>query len=196
MMGGADNTAAAAGMTAAIRSAARPSHLPDGTLIFEASDFEVPAHWSQVAADILAQKYFRKRGLPLKSKRVAEDNVPSWLWRSEPDHEAMADIAEDERFIGETSAKQVFHRMAGTWTYWGWKGGYFDAEEDARAYYDEMRYMLATQMAAPNSPQWFNTGLHWAYGIDGPAQGHFYVDEASGKVHASTSAYERPQPHA
>src|SRR3546814_6512493 len=92
------------------------------------------------------------------SKRVPEDNVPAWLWRSEPDHKAMADIAEDERFIGETSAKQVFHRMAGTWTYWGWKGGYFDAEEDARAYYDEMRYMLARQVAAPNSPQWFNTG--------------------------------------
>src|SRR3546814_3509285 len=83
--------------------------------------------------------------LPLKSRRVPEDNVPAWLWRSEPDHKAMADIAEDERFIGETSAKQVFHRMAGTWTYWGWKGGYFDAEEDARAYYDEMRYMLARQ---------------------------------------------------
>src|SRR3546814_4265000 len=89
--------------------------------------------WSQVACDVLAQKYFRKRGLPLKSRRVPEDNVPAWLWRSAPDHEAMADIAEDERFIGETSAKQVFHRMAGTWTYWGWKGGYFDAEEDRKS---------------------------------------------------------------
>src|SRR3546814_19904705 len=93
----------------------------------------------------------------------------------------MADIAEDERFIGETSAKQVFHRMAGTWTYWGWKGGYFDAEEDARAYYDEMRYMLARQVAAPNSPQWFHTGLPWAYGIDGPSQGHHYVDFSTGE---------------
>src|SRR3546814_13844187 len=92
------------------------------------------------------------RSLPLKSRRVPEDNVPAWLWRSEPDHKAMADIAEDERFIGETSAKQVFHRMAGTWTYWGWKGGYFDAEADARAYYDEMRYMLAHQGAAPHTP--------------------------------------------
>ena len=121
---------------------------PDGSLVFRAEDIDVPSSWSQVACDILAQKYFRKRGIPLKSKRISEDNVPAWLWRSEPDHEAMADIAEDERIIGETSAKQVFHRLAGTWTYWGWKGGYFDAEEDARAYYDEMCYMLAKQMAA------------------------------------------------
>jgi ribonucleoside-diphosphate reductase alpha chain len=169
---------------------------PDGSLVFRAEDIEVPNSWSQVACDILAQKYFRKRGLPLKSKRVAEDNVPAWLWRAVPDHEAMADIAEDERFIGETSAKQVFHRMAGTWTYWGWKGGYFDAEEDARAYYDEMRYMLARQMAAPNSPQWFNTGLHWAYGIDGPSQGHHYVDFSTGELTRAASAYEHPQPHA
>ncbi len=169
---------------------------PDGSLVFRAEDIEVPNSWSQVACDILAQKYFRKRGLPLKSKRVPEDNVPAWLWRSAPDHEAMADIAEEERFIGETSAKQVFHRLAGTWTYWGWKGGYFDAEEDARAYYDEMRYMLARQMAAPNSPQWFNTGLHWAYGIDGPGQGHYYVDFSTGELTRSASAYEHPQPHA
>ncbi len=169
---------------------------PDGSLVFRAEDIEVPNSWSQVACDILAQKYFRKRGIPLKSKRVPEDNVPSWLWRSTPDHEAMTDIAEDERFIGESSAKQVFHRMAGTWTYWGWKGGYFDAEEDARAYYDEMRYMLAKQMAAPNSPQWFNTGLHWAYGIDGPSQGHHYVDFSTGELTRAASAYEHPQPHA
>src|SRR3546814_12251047 len=103
------------------------------------------------------------------SKRVPEDNVPAWLWRSEPDHKAMADIAEDERFIGETSAKQVFHRMAGTWTYWGWKGGYFDAAEDARAYSDEMRYMRARQVAATNSQPWLNTGLHRAYGTHGPS---------------------------
>jgi ribonucleoside-diphosphate reductase alpha chain len=90
----------------------------------------------------------------------------------------------------------VFDRMCGTWTYWGWKGGYFDSEDDARAYYDEMRYMLCRQMGAPNSPQWFNTGLHWAYGIDGPAQGHYYVDFHSGELTASQSAYEHPQPHA
>ena len=97
---------------------------------------------------------------------------------------------------GETSARQVFHRMAGAWTYWGWKGGYFDSEADARTFYDEHCFMLAAQMAAPNSPQWFNTGLHWAYGIDGPGQGHWYVDHRDGEAHPSDSSYERPQPHA
>ena len=90
----------------------------------------------------------------------------------------------------------MFERLAGTWTYWGWKGGYFDSEEDARTFFDEHVYMLAMQMAAPNSPQWFNTGLHWAYGIDGPSQGHFYVDFQTGKLVKSKSAYEHPQPHA
>ena len=94
------------------------------------------------------------------------------------------------------SAKQVFHRLVGCWTYWGWKGGYFSSEEDAQAFYDELRFMLARQMAAPNSPQWFNTGLHWAYGIDGPAQGHYYVDFKTGKLTKSKSSYEHPQPHA
>ena len=97
--------------------------------------------------------------------------MPEFLWRSVPDEAALAELPEDQRFVGETSATQVFDRLAGAWTYWGWKGGYFTTEADAQAYYDEMRYMLATQMAAPNSPQWFNTGLHWAYGIDGPCAG-------------------------
>ncbi len=105
-------------------------------------------------------------------------------------------MPEKERAIGEQSSKQVFDRLAGTWTYWGWKGGYFDSEEDAQAFFDELRYMLAAQMCAPNSPQWFNTGLHWAYGIDGPGQGHFYVDPFTGKLTKSKSAYEHPQPHA
>ncbi|WP_020592716.1 vitamin B12-dependent ribonucleotide reductase [Kiloniella laminariae] len=169
---------------------------PDGSVVFQAKDIDVPASWSQVACDIIAQKYFRKRGIPLKLKRIEENSVPSWLWRSEPDHDAMSDIPEDERIIGETSSKQVFDRLAGAWTYWGWKGGYFDSEEDARTYFDEMRYMLTNQMAAPNSPQWFNTGLHWAYGIDGPGQGHHYVDHETGKLVRSKSAYEHPQPHA
>jgi len=108
----------------------------------------------------------------------------------------LAKLPEEKRFVGENSAKQVFDRLAGTWTYWGWKGGYFTAEEDAQTYYDEMSFMLASQMAAPNSPQWFNTGLHWAYGIDGPSQGHFYVDFESGKMVRSKSSYEHPQPHA
>jgi len=169
---------------------------PDGSLVFQAEDIEVPAAWSQVASDILAQKYFRKRGVPLKLKKVEENDVPSWLWRSCPDEKALKRVPEGERTIGETSAKQVFDRLAGTWTYWGWKGGYFDQEEDARAFFDEMRYMLAAQMAAPNSPQWFNTGLHWAYGIEGPSQGHYYVDYRNGELTRSKDSYEHPQPHA
>ena len=169
---------------------------PDGSVVFALDKFMVPEHWSGVAADILAQKYFRKAGVPLKAKRVEETSIPSWLWRSVPDEAALASLPDKERFGSETDARQVFDRLAGTWTYWGWKGGYFSSEEDALAFYDELRYMLAKQMGAPNSPQWFNTGLHWAYGIDGPSQGHYYVDFKSGEVKASTSAYEHPQPHA
>src|SRR5262245_22085152 len=169
---------------------------PDGSVVFSLERFQVPAHWSQVAADILAQKYFRKAGVPVKAKKVEENSVPSWLWRSVPDEEALAELPEAEGFGSETDARQVFDRLAGTWTYWGWKGGYFSTEEDARAFFDELRYMLAAQMGAPNSPQWFNTGLHWAYGIDGPSQGHYYVDHKTGKLAKSKSAYEHPQPHA
>ena len=166
---------------------------PDGSVVFHLDDVEVPEAWSQVATDIIAQKYFRKKGVPLSLKAAPEKDVPEWLWRREAEDEE----AEDTRsYTGETSAKQVFERLAGTWTYWGWKGGYFDAESDARAFYDELRYMLANQMCAPNSPQWFNTGLNWAYGIDGPAQGHYYVDFETGKLTRSKSSYEHPQPHA
>jgi ribonucleoside-diphosphate reductase alpha chain len=163
---------------------------PDGTIVFQQLGIEVPDAWSQVATDVLAQKYFRRAGVARCLKKVAETDVPEWLWRSVPDEAA------DQAFGGETSARQVFHRMAGGWTYWGWKGGYFDSEADARAFYDEHCFMLAAQMAAPNSPQWFNTGLHWAYGIDGEGQGHWYVDHRDGEASVSTSAYERPQPHA
>ena len=162
---------------------------PDGTIVFHLSDVEVPASWSQVASDVIAQKYFRKAGVPSKMRKVREKDVPEFLWRSVPD-------GDDVEFSGETSSKQVFDRLAGAWAYWGWKGGYFSTEEDAQAYFDEMRYMLATQRGAPNSPQWFNTGLHWAYGIDGPSQGHYYVDYKSGKLTKSKSSYEHPQPHA
>ena len=161
---------------------------PDGSIVFKLDNCEVPTSWSQVASDVIAQKYFRKAGVPSQSKKVREKGVPEFLWRSVPEDGA--------EFGGETSAKQVFDRLAGAWAYWGWKGGYFTSEADAQAYYDEMRFMLANQMAAPNSPQWFNTGLHWAYGIDGPAQGHHYVDYKTGKLTKSDSAYEHPQPHA
>jgi ribonucleoside-diphosphate reductase alpha chain len=169
---------------------------PDGSVVFHADDVEVPAFWSQVASDVLAQKYFRKAGVPARLKKLEEPTVPSWLWRSVADDEALKDLPEKERHVGEHSSKQVFDRLAGTWTYWGWKGGYFDSEADASAFFDELRYMLAMQKVAPNSPQWFNTGLHWAYGIDGPSQGHFYVDFQTGKLVKSKSAYEHPQPHA
>ena len=169
---------------------------PNGTIVFHLEDIEVPAAWSQVACDILAQKYFRKAGIPARLTAIEDPDVPVWLWRHRADENALAELKESSRDIGERSAKQVFDRLAGTWTYWGWQGGYFDSESDARAFYDEIRYMLCRQVGAPNSPQWFNTGLHWAYGIDGPAQGHFHVDYRSGELVASTSAYEHPQPHA
>ncbi len=169
---------------------------PDGSVVFHADDVEVPEAWSQVAADVLAQKYFRKAGVPARLKKVEEETVPSWLWRSVADEDALKELPESDRFVGETSCKQVFDRLAGTWTYWGFKGGYFSSEADAQAFFDEHRYMLAKQMAAPNSPQWFNTGLHWAYGIDGPSQGHFYVDHKTGQLVQSATAYEHPQPHA
>ena len=164
---------------------------PDGSLVFKLEDFDVPEGWSQVASDILSQKYFRKAGVPNKIKRTEEKNVPSWLSPRTADEES-----EDLSFSSEKNSQQVFDRLAGAWTYWGWKGNYFSSEEDARAFFDEVRYMLAMQMVAPNSPQWFNTGLHWAYGIDGPSQGHFYVDHENSKLTRSSSSYERPQPHA
>ena len=195
---------------------------PDGTVVFQLKDIEVPDHFSQVASDILAQKYFRKAGVPSHLKPVEEKGMPEWLWRREkadPEQagqkeastpseklpEFLTDAEEKEgkekkteslTFGSEKSAQQVFDRMAGAWTYWGWKGGYFSSEADAKAYYDEMRYMLCMQMAAPNSPQWFNTGLHWAYGIDSAGQGHFYVDPETKELKASTSSYARPQAHA
>ncbi|MEJ6394685.1 vitamin B12-dependent ribonucleotide reductase [Gymnodinialimonas sp. 2305UL16-5] len=169
---------------------------PDGTVVFKLDDVEIPQGWSQVASDVIAQKYFRKAGVPAATKPVREKGVPAFLQRHVADETALEAMPEDQRYGGETSAKQVFRRLAGAWCYWGWKGGYFSDETDARAYFDEMQIMLARQMAAPNSPQWFNTGLHWAYGIDGPSQGHHYVDYKTGKLTKSSSAYEHPQPHA
>ncbi len=175
-----DGQSAYAGI--AFRSTTSEIRNPDGSVVFKLDNVEVPEFWSQVASDVLAQKYFRKAGVPARLKKVEENSVPSFLWRSVADADALATLPEKDRYIGEQSSKQVFDRLAGTWTYWGWKGGYFDSEEDAQAFFDELRYMLATQMCAPNSPQWFNTGLHWAYGIDGPSQGHYYVDPFTGKL--------------
>ncbi len=153
---------------------------PDGSKVFEMNDVEVPVSWSQVAADILAQKYFRKTGVP---QRDAEGNLI---------------IGADGKPVtgSEHSIKQVAHRMVGCWQDWGRKHNYFDTDEDAQAFYDEVVYMLLAQMAAPNSPQWFNTGLQFAYGINGPAQGHYYVDPETGETKESEDAYSRPQAHA
>jgi ribonucleoside-diphosphate reductase alpha chain len=176
---------------AAFTFSARCSRIvnPNGSVVFEMKDLLAPETWSQVAVDILAQKYFRRAGVPAETERVAEANVPDWIQRSRP--------KEGDRCAGqETDARQVFRRLAGCWTYWGWKGGYFSSEGDAHAFFDETCYMLAAQMAAPNSPQWFNTGLHWAYGIEGPPQGHYRVDPQSGRMVRSNSAYEHASPHA
>src|SRR5580765_5014963 len=162
---------------------------PNGSVVFEMKDVIVPERWSQVAVDILAQKYYRRAGVPSRLVRVHEEGIPQWLQRSAGD-------SPDTPRCGETDARQVFHRLAGCWTYWGMKGGYFSSETDARAFYDETCYMLAAQMAAPNSPQWFNTGLHWAYDIEGPSQGHYYVDPRTQQLVRAASAYEHPTPHA
>ena len=185
--------------TIEFRKATSEIRNPDGSIVFQMKDIEVPANWSQVACDILAQKYFRKAGVPTKLRSVEEKGIPEWLRASTSDDSVKKnkESLSSKTITGpETSAKQVFNRLAGAWAYWGWKGGYFSSEEDAHSFYDELCYMLANQMVAPNSPQWFNTGLHWAYGIDGPSQGHFYVDHITEKLMNSTSAYERPQPHA
>lgn len=153
---------------------------PDGSVVFEMHNIEVPKGWSQVATDILAQKYFRKAGVP---QLDAAGNP-------------LTDESGNPVMGGEQSAKQVVHRLAGCWTQWGKDHGYFDTEEDAQAFYDENAYILLAQMAAPNSPQWFNTGLNYAYGITGPSQGHHYVDPVTGKLTKSKDAYTHPQPHA
>lgn len=168
----------------------------DGSEVFLANNVEVPDFWSQVATDIIAQKYFRKSGVAVKTKKVPEENIPAWLQKSVPDDDALKSLPEDKRFRSEETSKELFHRLAGTWTYWGFKYNYFLTEEDAKAYYDEIVFMLANQMAAPNSPQWFNTGLNWAYGITGPAQGHFYAENSTGEIKKSEDAYTHPQPHA
>ena len=153
---------------------------PDGSVVFEMADAEVPAAWSQVASDIMVSKYFRKAGVP----QLGSDGQP------------LRDASGNPVLGPERSARQVIGRLVGCWRWWGEENGYFATAEDAAAFEDELAHMLVNQMAAPNSPQWFNTGLAWAYGITGPAQGHYYVDAATNDVVASSDAYTRPQPHA
>src|ERR1700729_1681608 len=116
---------------------------PDGSVVFHAEGVEVPEQWSQVASDVLAQKYFRKAGVPARAKKVEEETVPSWLWRSVPDEEALKELPEKERFIGEQSSKQVFDRLGGTLTYWGFKSGYFSFEADGQAFFAQPPHHLA-----------------------------------------------------
>src|SRR5262245_14038484 len=150
---------------------------PDGSTVFRQEGIAVPAAWSAVATDILAQKYFRKSGVP----QVGSDGTP------------LVDEKGRAVLSGARDARQGFQRLAGCWTHWGERYGYFDTPADARSFYDELCHMLAAQIAAPNSPQWFNTGLHWAYELTGPAQGHHYVEPDTGVLVRATSAYERPQ---
>ncbi|MDR1301417.1 MAG: adenosylcobalamin-dependent ribonucleoside-diphosphate reductase [Treponema sp.] len=164
---------------------------PDQKVIFEDLQVIVPAFWSQIATDIISQKYFRKAGVPA-------DKIYAWRpWALPQGQTADPDLHELLPEDGaEHDARQVFHRLAYTWMDWGRQNQYFDTEADAKAFYDETCYMLAHQIAAPNSPQWFNTGLYAVYGIDGPAQGHYYFDPHEGILKKSDSAYKRPQPHA
>jgi len=153
---------------------------PDGSVVFKLDNIDAPEQWTQLAIDILAQKYFRKAGIP----QVGADGKSL----TGPDGKPATG--------GERDARQVFNRLAGCWTHWGKTHGYFNTKEDATAFYDEMCHMLARQMAAPNSPQWFNTGLHYAYNLSGPAQGHYYVDPKTKHMTKATNAFEHPQPHA
>src|SRR5271156_1691652 len=153
---------------------------PDGSVVFEMNDAEIPKTWSQLATDIMVSKYFRKAGVPQTDEKGS----------------VLRD-ANGKVITGpEKCARQVVARLAGCWRHWGESHGYFDTPEDAQAFYDELAHMLVHQMAAPNSPQWFNTGLHYAYGITGPSQGHYYVDPKTGQTVRATDAYSHPQPHA
>jgi len=160
---------------------------PDGSVVFEMNDAEVPETWSQLATDIMVSKYFRKAGVPI-------DGGPNGL--PDPDDDPAAAGAGPAPTGPEKSAKQVIHRLAGCWRHWGETHGYFDTPEDAQAFEDELKHMMVHQMAAPNSPQWFNTGLNWAYGISGPPQGHWICDPQTGEPREADDAYSHPQPHA
>ncbi|MFG0307380.1 MAG: adenosylcobalamin-dependent ribonucleoside-diphosphate reductase [Phycisphaerales bacterium JB040] len=164
---------------------------PDGSVVFEMPDAEVPESWSQLATDIMVSKYFRKAGVP-------QFEEPYALPESREGEKAKVKVGADgEPETGpERSARQVIHRLAGCWRHWGETHGYFDTAEDAQAFYDELVYMMVHQMCAPNSPQWFNTGLNWAYGINGPAQGHWIADHATGETRLAEDSYTHPQPHA
>ena len=164
---------------------------PDGSIVFEMPDAEVPEGWSQLATDIMVSKYFRKAGVP-----QFEDKFALPVSRDGTKAEVRLGADGEPETGPERSARQVIHRLAGCWRHWGEGHGYFDTAEDALAFYDELVYMMVHQMCAPNSPQWFNTGLNWAYGINGPAQGHWIADHETGETRLADDSYTHPQPHA
>ena len=152
---------------------------PDGSVVFEMTDAEIPAAWSQVATDIMVSKYFRKAGVPQIDAR----------WQ--PDSGRVRQPGARSGALGQAGDPPPGRLLALV----GREHGYFASEDDAQAFQDELAYMLVHQMAAPNSPQWFNTGLNYAYGITGPSQGHYYVDPYSGagqplgrRLHAPAAA--------
>jgi len=170
---------------------------PDGSIVFEMKDAEVPESWSQLATDIMVSKYFRKAGVPQWQDASGNTAAPNMVDGKSLDASLTPMMKDGKQAFGpERSARQVIHRLAGCWRHWGETHGYFDTKEDAQAFYDELCYMMVHQMCAPNSPQWFNTGLNWAYAINGPAQGHWIADHKTGQLKLADDAYTHPQPHA
>ena len=161
----------------------------DGTVMREFKNVEVPAAWSQISVDMLVTKYFRKSGVPDDLVKKNYHGIPGWLQPSIPRDAGAKHLG------SETSAKQVFARLAGAWTFEGLQAGYFGTNEDASAFHDELIYILATQRAAPASPQWFNTGLWWAYGIEGDASGLWRAGK-EGVAKEQPNSYRHPMVHA
>lgn len=173
----------------------------DGKVILK-TEVEVPCGWSNMAATILAHKYLRKSGVPLHQGMLKK--YPSYLQNNNNNGYHLPDILQrstlekkntpypSDYFGAETSAKQVFHRLAGCWAYEGAKAKYFSDADAALTFYNEIYYMLAAQIAAPNSPQWFNTGLWWAYGIEGNG-GAFRSSHIGAPAVQLENGYQHPQ---
>ncbi|NLK01753.1 MAG: vitamin B12-dependent ribonucleotide reductase [Clostridiaceae bacterium] len=136
-----------------------------GRILTELYGLEFPTHYSHSASDIIASKYFRKAGVPQPDGGTGH----------------------------ETSLRQVIHRMVAFWIASLLDEGMIEEGEQSEILYDELAYTLLNQMWAPNSPQWFNTGLNLAYGIKGGNSNLFYYDEEQGKVVASPDTYTRTQ---
>jgi ribonucleoside-diphosphate reductase alpha chain len=149
----------------------------------EAAGFEVPSSWSEASCEALAELCFGAACVPTAHDPIVEPDVPEFLWRHRP--------AAAARYEREGDARQVFDRIAGAWAYQGWRGGYFDSEDDARAFYDEIRFLLCHRMLAPEAAQWGRTGMYWAYGLENDAEG-WIVDGRLGELRRAQSCDERP----